>query len=272
MPYTTELGLQAWSQRMNITLSKRKNKNIILLCFQQETEAFMLKNKKLRMFLCILTALMVLFAFSGCVDNSSDQDEEDILTESGTKSGSGDMSLGLGNGDTYISRVDYTLLGDYYYLESYRVETEDGVMTELGLDMYLTCDEDGNYSDGDGVLAVYYDEDGNITSYEAYVGVEPVRATVSYKVGTNSSYYTCMCWSSDSIPTDLIWENCVTNSETGVTTYYTGTQSYYSTGATATVYEEQYTVSDDGILTLTQTTTKEYDEDGNVTTDETVEY
>ncbi len=227
----------------------------------------MRKNKIFRILLCLLTAIMVLFAFSGCGDTNTDEQEEETSVVAGTKSGSGEMSLGLGDGDTYVSREDYTLLGDYYYLESYRVETEDGVMTELGLDMYLTYDEENGYSGGDGVLVIYYDEDGNITSYEAYVGTNPIRATVTYRTGTDSSYYTCTCWSEDSIRTELIWENYVTDSETGTVTYYTGSQTYYSTGATESVHEEQYTVSSDGTLTLTQTIAEEYDEDGNEITD-----
>ncbi|MCD7804624.1 MAG: hypothetical protein LUH03_05645 [Oscillospiraceae bacterium] len=244
----------------------------------------MLKNKNLRMFACLLTALMVLFAFSGCGDNSTTDGETDAdnatidtpeTSEEGTKAGSGDdLSLGLSDGDTYLSRDDYTLLGDYYYTESYHVENEDsGAVSEIGLDMYLSYDEENGYSDADGVLAVYYDEEtGDLTGYEAYVGIYPIRATVNYQVAANSSYFTCVCLDSDSNVTKVIWDNYVENTDTGVKTYYTGYQTYYSDGSTESTYEEQYTISDDGTLSLTQTTTKEYDEDGNVTTDETVEY
>ncbi|MCD7823405.1 MAG: hypothetical protein LUG86_05235 [Oscillospiraceae bacterium] len=238
----------------------------------------MLKNKKIRTLFCLLTALGVLFAFSGCGDSSKTNSDTTTSSsgssetvESGTKSGASDITLGLGDGDTYISREDYTLLGDYYYFESYRIETEDGVLTELGLDMYLNYDEENSYTDADGVLAIYY-EDGVMTGYEAYVGINPIRQTVSYQVATDSTYYTCICLDSDGNITEVVWENYVYNSETGVTTYYTGSETYYESAATERSYQEEYTVSDDGILTLSKTTTKEYDEDGNVTTNETVEY
>ena len=241
----------------------------------------MLKNKKFRMLLCLLTALMVLFAFSGCGDNddendadTSSSDSESETVESGTRSGSGDdLSLGLETGDTSVSRDDYTLLGDYFYTESYRVETEDGsAVTELGFDMYLTYDEDSGYSSADGVLAVYYDDDGNFTGYEAYIGINPIRYTISYQVATNSTYFTALALDSSGAITGVLWDNTVTDTETGVTTYYTGSETYYDSGATERTYEEQYIVGDDGILTISQTTTKEYDEDGNTTTDETVTY
>ncbi len=248
--------------------------------FWQETEAFMLKNKKFRMLCCLLTAVAVLFAFSGCGD-ATDEDGDKVTSssdtteavESGTKEGAeDDLSLNLDNGDAYVSREDYTLLGDYYYFESYRIETSDGVITELGLDMYLEYDEENGYSGVDGVLAIYYDDEGVMTSYEAYVGVNPVRQMVSYQTSAESSYFSITSLDSDGNMTGVSWENCVYDSSTGVTTYYTGSETYYEDGSVESVCENQFTVSDDGILTITQTTTKEYDEDGNVTTDETAEY
>ncbi len=245
----------------------------------------------LRTLLCLLTATAVLFAFSGCgdssddnsgddtviIDNTTDEDSDedsDSESESEEKVASpDDLALNLGNGDTFLSRDDYTLLGNYYYVESYRVETEEGgVMTELGIDMYLNYDEDSGYSNADGVLAIYYDEDGNITGYEAYVGLNPVRQTVNYQVGTDCSYFTAITMDSDGVMTGVLWDNTVTNAETGITTYYSGIETYYENGVIERSYEEQYIVGDDGILTISQTTTKEYDEDGNIVTDETVEY
>ncbi len=239
----------------------------------------MLNRKLLRILLCLMTAVMVLFAFSGCGDSTADEEDgesvsssDETPTESETKSGAYDVTLGLSDGDTYVSRDDYYLLGDYFYTESYRIETTDGIVTELGLDMYLSYDEDDGYSDPDGVLAVYYDEEGVMTGYEAYVGLNPVRQMVSYQIGTASSYYTSMCLDSDGNTTEAVWENYVYYSDTGVTNYYTGSETYYEDGSTERSYQEEYIVSDDGTLTLSKTTTKEYDEDGNVTTDETVEY
>lgn len=222
---------------------------------------------------------MVLFAFTGCGDSSTDDEKTDAdnavidtpeTSEEGTKSGASDMSLGLGNGDTYISRVDYTLLGDYYYTESYHIENEDsGDMTELGLDMYLTYDEENGYSNPDGVLAIYYDEEtGEITGYEAYIGISPIRATVSYQVAINSTYYTCVCYDSSGIVTDVYWDNTVTYTETGETVYYTGHETYYSTGITERTYEERYNIGDDGVLAIYEIMTKEYDEDGSLTLDQ----
>lgn len=237
--------------------------------------------KKSRIIACLMAAMMVFCAFTGCgntVDPDSDVENATIDTpetsEEGTKEGSNedDLTLGLSNGDQYVSRADYTLLGDYYYVESYRIETSDGVMTELGLDMYLTYDEENGYSDPDGVLAIYYGDDGNITSYEAYIGLSPVRATVNYQVGTDCSYFTCICMDEDSVMTQVIWDNYVYNSETGVATYYTGIETYYEGGSTERNYEEQYTVAEDGTLTLSKTITKEYDEEGNQTVNDTAEY
>lgn len=250
----------------------------------------MLKSKNsavLRTLFCLLTAVAVLFAFSGCgdssddnsgddtviIDNTTDDDSDDESESEEKVASPDDLALNLGNGDTFLSRDDYTLLGSYYYVESYRVETEEGgVMTELGVDMYLDYDEDSGYSNADGVLVVYYDEEGNITGYEAYVGLNPVRQTVNYQVGIDSSYFTAITMDSEGVMTGVLWDNTVTNTETGVTTYYTGIETYYESGSIERSYEEQYTVSDDGILTISQTTTKEYDEDGNIVTDETVTY
>ncbi len=243
----------------------------------------------LRTFLCLLTALMVLFAFSGCGDTSdnekTDSSSDTSTTDSSgsstdssssgvTKSGSGDdLSLGLGNGDTYVSREDYTLLGDYYYVEAYRIETSDGDMTELGIDFYLTYSDEDGYTDADGVLAVYYDaETGEVTSYEAYVGTNPVRAMVTYRVGTNATYFTCTCFDDNYVMTGSIWDNYILDEETGVATYYAGKETYSESGVLESMREERYTVSDDGTLTIYEVETKEYDEDGNLTLDETVEY
>ncbi|MCD8007077.1 MAG: hypothetical protein LUF29_08980 [Oscillospiraceae bacterium] len=236
----------------------------------------MLKNKKLRILFCLMTAVMVLFAFSGCGDNSTTDEESNIdnvqidtpeTSEEGTKSGSTGWSLGLSDGDTYLSRADYYLLGDYYYTESYRVENEDtGVVTELGLDMYLTYGEEDGYSDPDGVLAIYYDDDGGeMTGYEAYIGISYIRAIISYKITDNATYYTCVCLDSSGAVTGTVWDNTFTDSETGVITYSTGSETYYSNGGTESIVEDQFTINDDGTLTLTQSTAKEYDEEGNLT-------
>lgn len=231
-----------------------------------------------------MTALMVLFAFSGCGDTSDEKtdsssdtstaDSTDSSSSGVTKSGSGDdLSLGLSNGDTYVSREDYTLLGDYYYVETYRIETSDGDMTELGIDFYLTYSDEDGYTDADGVLAVYYDaETGEVTSYEAYVGTNPVRAMVNYRVGTNATYFTCTCFDGNYVISESIWDNYILDEEAGTATYYTGKEVYNESGSIESMREERYTVSDDGTLALYEVEVKEYDEDGNLTLSETESY
>lgn len=150
----------------------------------------------------------------------------------------------------------------YYSGLAYEVKSGDGVITEQ---MYYLC-SDPELSKVVGRKDVYYDEKtGEMNKYTVTIGTTKISQIVSYTNGDDASYYSEIIYDDNEKVSNGSWESNYINSD-GVGVKELGHQEYYSGGNTVKSFHlEEYRDGE-----LYQTTNREYDEAGNMTS-ETIE-
>lgn len=155
--------------------------------------------------------------------------------------------------------TDYGYFEGYYSQLAHDVTNENGIVTNQ---LYFLC-TDPEFKDPVGKKDVYFDgETGEMTRYTVTIGVLKVELIVSYTKGENASYYSEMHFDDDENIEYGSWENNYINND-GQQVRAVGEQTYYPGGwAVKTFRQEEYRDGE-----LYETVTREYDEDGNMTSE-----
>lgn len=185
-----------------------------------------------RKILAVLAALVIACSFAGCAT------------------------------ETQGENIDYGYFEGYYSQIAYEVRTDAGVLTEQ---MYFLC-TDPEFADPVGKKNVYFDENGELNKYVVMIGPFKTELLITYAKGDNdSSVYSEIYYDENECMTNGKWDNYYKDPD-GVVVRELGEQEFYSDGVTTKSFRlERYLDGE-----LSETTVREYDEEGNMTS-ETIE-
>lgn len=202
-----------------------------------------------RIVCAMLAAVMLIcaFALTGCQEEISDGTDDTVSSDGASDSG----IVGL----------------DGYYLRT-ASEVQDGDVTVER--NYIIC-LDEELTQAVGTMYAQYSETGELKHYEAVVGIVAIEKLLTYSTGNNGSYFTCVNYNNDNVVESSEWINTVTDPDTGVTTVYEGTLTYYESGVDHEFHEEQYVVEGDDRY-LSCVTEREYDENGALASENITNY
>lgn len=206
---------------------------------------FQLKTGAFKRILCALLIAVIAISLAGCGEKIDDAE-----------------------GDTPVNSSDSEEIAlEGYYLRLANEISDNGSVINRN---YIVC-QDEELTQAVGTLAATYDENGELEHYEAVIGVLSIEKLISYSVGDNGTFYTETSYDENGANDSSSWENIVTDPNTGITTEYIGTLSYYSSGIDHEFYEEQY-ITDGTERYLSCVTEREYSEDGSLASETVTNY
>ena len=156
------------------------------------------------------------------------------------------------------NKIDYGSFEDYYGNLAYEVKNDGGSITEQ---LYVLW-TDEEMVNAVGTKDVFFDPDsGDMTRYTVTIGGSEIERLVTYTSGEGASYYSEMYFDSG-ILTRTVWENEYPD-ESRNRVQSKGYEEYFSDGKTVKSFREE--LYKDG--ELESATTREYAEDGTVTSE-----